>query len=179
MEYHTNWRYRNDESMDANDFNRAQSLRRDLIVTQLKVIFSEYKSIISVIAPEVSNHIVMNTTEGFLQVKRQKLEYSLQHEIDSYLQEPTEVGGLNYDVNSINVLQYWKQKASQYPVLHRIALDFLSCPLSSVPSESAFSCAGRILDDYWTRLTPENVQLLMQGRSWYDIVVDINPDFAQ
>ncbi|KAF0926754.1 hypothetical protein E2562_027370 [Oryza meyeriana var. granulata] len=45
-----------------------------------------------------------------------------------------------------------------------MARDFLAIPLSTVPSESAFSCGGRILGDTRSSLTPEMLEALVAVR---------------
>jgi hypothetical protein len=42
----------------------------------------------------------------------------------------------------------------------------VAIPASSVPSESAFSMVGRIIDDYRASLKPETVQALMLSKAW-------------
>jgi hypothetical protein len=76
---------------------------------------------------------------------------------------------LNSDKESFNedeeeefdILQWWNEHKVTYPVLSILARDVLSVPVSSTSSESAFSVAGRILEDRRTSLTPEMVRTLM------------------
>uniref|UniRef100_A0ACD5UJM8 Uncharacterized protein n=1 Tax=Avena sativa TaxID=4498 RepID=A0ACD5UJM8_AVESA len=65
------------------------------------------------------------------------------------------------DDDDFDILQWWQDKRSTYPVLSILAQDVLSMPVSTVSSESAFSLAGRIIDDRRTSLTPEMVKTLM------------------
>ena len=63
--------------------------------------------------------------------------------------------------NQFDILQWWQDKRSTYPVLSILTRDVLSVPVSTVSSESAFSLAGRIIDDRRTSLTPDMVKTLM------------------
>ena len=78
---------------------------------------------------------------------------------------------LNLDVpfepdNTFEILKWWKNKETRFPNLSRMAKDFLAIPATSVPSESAMSTAGRVIDDYRSRLNPDTVKMLMVGQSW-------------
>ncbi|XP_045788536.1 uncharacterized protein LOC123883677 isoform X3 [Trifolium pratense] len=46
----------------------------------------------------------------------------------------------------LDVLIWWKDNCTRYPVLARIAREVLAIPVSTVASESAFSTGGRVLD---------------------------------
>ena len=47
-----------------------------------------------------------------------------------------------------------------------MARDFLAIPLSTVSSESTFSCGGRILGDHRSSLTPEMLETLVCTKDW-------------
>ena len=69
-----------------------------------------------------------------------------------------------YDLDSeedFNLLQWWQEHKLTFPVLSILARDVLSVPVSTVSSESAFSLAGRILEERRTSLTPDMVRTLM------------------
>ena len=55
------------------------------------------------------------------------------------------------------VLQFW-QKAEKYPVLQRIARDFLGIPATSVKSERENSKARYVMTDQRNRLWNTSVQ---------------------
>ena len=65
------------------------------------------------------------------------------------------------DDDDFDILQWWHEKKITYPVLSILARDVLSVPVSTVSSESAFSLAGRIIDDRRRSLTPGSVKSLM------------------
>ena len=51
-------------------------------------------------------------------------------------------------------------------ISYTVSRDFLAIPLSTVSSESAFSCGGRILGDRRSSLTPEMLQALVCTKDW-------------
>ncbi|GJS74982.1 zinc finger BED domain-containing protein RICESLEEPER 2 [Tanacetum coccineum] len=65
------------------------------------------------------------------------------------------------DFASFDVLSFWKEKETMFPVLSRMAMDIISVQASSVASESAFSTSGRVLSIRRTRLTPTSLEMCM------------------
>jgi hypothetical protein len=61
---------------------------------------------------------------------------------------------------------WWKLNAHRYPVVAKMAKNFLSIPATSVSSESTFSTGGRVLDDYRSSLKPVMVEALVCASSW-------------
>jgi hypothetical protein len=47
-----------------------------------------------------------------------------------------------------DILQWWERTAHRFPIMARIARDVLAVPVTSVPSESAFSTGGRTIDQF-------------------------------
>lgn len=111
--------------------------------------------------------VVMNDASG---VSNQDWEQFLQreqsvvvkNEIDRYFEEGVEKMSPNFDI-----LAWWKNKASTYRVLSRMARDVLAIPVSTVASESAFSTGGRILDPFRSSLTPKIVECLVCTQDWF------------
>ncbi|GKE38574.1 zinc finger BED domain-containing protein RICESLEEPER 2 [Tanacetum coccineum] len=62
---------------------------------------------------------------------------------------------------SFDVLGFWKEKKTMFPVLSRMAMDIISIQASLVASESAFSTSGRVLSIRRTRLTPTSLEMCM------------------
>jgi hAT family C-terminal dimerisation region len=54
--------------------------------------------------------------------------------------------------DQIDILKYWKMNAIAYPTWAIMARDVFVVPVSTVPSESYFSSANRILIDKRTKL---------------------------
>lgn len=86
-------------------------------------------------------------------------------ELDIYLDEQSESSNENFDI-----FLWWKTNAEKYPVLSTMARDFLAIPLSTVSSESAFSCGGKILGDTQTSLKPTSLEALVCGKDWLIII---------
>lgn len=70
------------------------------------------------------------------------------------------------------LLEWWNLNAHRFPVVSKMAKNFLTVPASSVSSESTFSAGGRVLDDYRSSLRPAMVQYLVCASSWIRGVVD-------
>ena len=81
-------------------------------------------------------------------------------ELDSYLRSPIVHYEEDGDVE-FNLLKWWHDHKLTYPVLSILARDVLTVPVSSTSSESAFSLAGRILEERRACLTPDMVETLM------------------
>lgn len=54
----------------------------------------------------------------------------------------------------------------RFSILSHLARDFLAMPISTVPSESAFSTGGRVLDPFRSSLTPRIVEALVCAQDW-------------
>ncbi|KAJ0923963.1 putative transcription factor/ chromatin remodeling BED-type(Zn) family [Helianthus annuus] len=96
-------------------------------------------------------------------LKSRPVENTQKSEVEVYLEEP------NYIVlenKEFDVLSWWSQNSSKFPVLSKMARNIFSIPITTVASESAFSAGGRILDDYRSSLTKDMVELLVCGGDW-------------
>ncbi|GMI70022.1 DAYSLEEPER [Hibiscus trionum] len=78
------------------------------------------------------------------------------NELEKYLEEACEP-----HVSSFEILQWWKDHAKRYLILHKMAKDVLAIPISTIASESTFSTGGRVLDSFRTSLTPKMVEALV------------------
>jgi hypothetical protein len=84
-------------------------------------------------------------------------------EVTKYLDDICEEEG------DLDVLMWWKDNCTRYPVLARIAREVLAIPVSTVASESAFSTGGRVLDAYRSSLSATTVEALICTQDWVKI----------
>lgn len=84
------------------------------------------------------------------------------YEVKQYLDE-------QIATRTTNIFEWWKCNKARFPTLFAMARDFLSIPATSVASEQAFSCAGRIIDESRTMLDPDTVTALMCQRNWLEV----------
>lgn len=99
--------------------------------------------------------------EEFAQHKSRRRSRVHKSELDAYLEEASEKAGDDFDV-----LGWWKRHAEKFPILASMARDFLAIPLSTVASESAFSCGKRILGDKRSSLNPDMLEVLVCAKDW-------------
>ncbi|XP_052299982.1 zinc finger BED domain-containing protein RICESLEEPER 2-like isoform X1 [Citrus sinensis] len=83
-------------------------------------------------------------------------------ELEFYLEECTLPSTSQFDI-----LSWWKNNQGKYPILAKIARDFLAIPVSTVASESAFSTGGRHLSHHRSRLHPSTVEALVCTQNWF------------
>ena len=62
---------------------------------------------------------------------------------------------------------WWKLNSEKYKVLSAIARDVLAVPMTTVPSESAFSTGGRVLDPFRSSLSPKTVEGIIYLKTWW------------
>ncbi|CAI0402398.1 unnamed protein product [Linum tenue] len=85
-------------------------------------------------------------------------------ELDKYLAHPREDD--DGAPEKFDVLNWWKVNAMRYPILTEMAKDVFAIPMSTVPSESAFSTSGRVLDSFRSSLHPKIVEALICSQDW-------------
>ncbi|KAK1406563.1 hypothetical protein QVD17_41992 [Tagetes erecta] len=95
-------------------------------------------------------------------LKKRPVQIEQNSELVVYLGEPNDECG----ESKFDVLKWWSQHSSKFPVLSRLAKDIFGIPITTVASESAFSAGGRILDDYRSSLSKDMVELLVCGSDW-------------
>jgi hypothetical protein len=67
-----------------------------------------------------------------------------------------------------DILDYWKVSSNKYPVLSLLAKDVLAVLASTVPSESAFSTGGRVIDPLRCSLSTHTVEASICAQSWLE-----------
>ena len=93
---------------------------------------------------------------------------SLSSELEFYLRNDLQSAYDENQIESLDVLSWWKSVRNQYPVMSAIARDILAVPMSTVASESAFSAGRRVLDEKRSRMTGETVEMLLCFKDWLD-----------
>ena len=88
---------------------------------------------------------------------------SVKLELDFYLEEPVLPVVLDEE---FDILAWWKSNGLKYPILQRIARDFLSIPTSTITSESAFSTNGRFLSTHHNKLHSDTLEALICAQDW-------------
>lgn len=66
----------------------------------------------------------------------------------------------------MDVLQWWNQHESRFPIVFQMARDILSVSVSIMASESTFSTSGRIVEDKRCSLTDEMIKVITCLRDW-------------
>lgn len=84
-------------------------------------------------------------------------------EVDTYLDDPLVP---SREGEEFDVIGWWKRNQDQYPVLAKMARDFLAISLSTVASESTFNTAGIIIDKCRNSLSSETVEALICAKDW-------------
>ncbi|XP_078156107.1 zinc finger BED domain-containing protein RICESLEEPER 2-like [Carex rostrata] len=113
---------------------------------------------------ESSQRLYSNRRHGLVMyIQESYTSEPTKSELDVYLEERTIPG---MDDDSFDILAWWKCNASKYPILSNLVRDVLGTPVSTVASESAFSTAGRVLDDYRSSLSPTTVEALICTQDW-------------
>lgn len=82
-------------------------------------------------------------------------------EFDIYIEEERLPDDENFDI-----LGWWKANGLKYPIMQKIARDFLAIPISTVASESSFSTSGRILTPHRSKLRSDTLEALMCVQDW-------------
>ncbi|KAD4584027.1 hypothetical protein E3N88_21628 [Mikania micrantha] len=84
---------------------------------------------------------------------------SASSELGRYLGTDWIFGLTPEEFENFDILAWWKQKETQFPILSAMARDLLSVQAYTVASESAFSLSGRVLSIRRTRLTPASLEM--------------------
>ncbi|KAA0034838.1 putative transposase [Cucumis melo var. makuwa] len=66
----------------------------------------------------------------------------------------------------LNLLTWWKVNSSRFKIISQVARDIYGIPISTVPSKSAFSTGGRVLDSFRSSLTPQTAEALICAQNW-------------
>ncbi|CAM8950284.1 unnamed protein product [Rhodiola kirilowii] len=87
--------------------------------------------------------------DQFIKLGKQKHVVEIKDEVDKYFNEPSK----DPSNKNFNLLDWWKENASMYPIISKISKDTFAVPASTVALESAFSLGSRVLDPFRATLT--------------------------
>lgn len=68
----------------------------------------------------------------------------------------------------VDIMAWWRRNGTAYPTLAMMARDVFAVPVSTVPSESCFSSANRILSDKRSKLGAHVFERLVCLKDWID-----------
>ena len=106
-------------------------------------------------APARSSH------DYFLNLLNQNNIQGVSHdELNRYLNSPVD--------NRTDSLFWWKFHEKDYPILSKIAKDYLAIQATSVPSERAFSISGLTISKTRNRLDPETARAIICMKNWIE-----------
>jgi hypothetical protein len=145
-----------------------QRIRND-IINQLQEEYELLKEKLIPSAPVRSNEDQINlTTMGsFWKKKNERNVTPIKNEVQHYLNLPELPALEEHDS-----FAWWATNKVQYPVLHKMAMKYLSIPATSVPSERLFSDANNLVTPQRTRLDSgiiNKIMFLKRNRKHIDI----------
>ena len=70
------------------------------------------------------------------------------------------------DIDDFDLLQWWDLHSQDFPILSKMARNYLAIQSSSVPSENLFSEAGNIITDSRNRLSSDTSRAVVCLKSW-------------
>ncbi|KAK9713643.1 hypothetical protein RND81_06G041900 [Saponaria officinalis] len=68
--------------------------------------------------------------------------------------------------DDLDVLLYWKNQSHRFPCLSCLARDILTIPVSTVPSESAFSMGKKLINPWRSSLSLKTIEALACHQDW-------------
>jgi len=96
------------------------------------------------------------------------MKTQIKDELETYLNEPV-APGPDPVKNSpgIDTLTYWKHNEYRFPVLARMARDYLCIQGTSTSVERLFSAAGNVITEKRNRIGAQTASALLCLGSWY------------
>ncbi|CAN1136510.1 Putative AC transposase, partial [Linum perenne] len=155
------------------DVRGAQILQE--VNTELQDIFEVYQSFRDVMQPTTQSQPSITTELPNMSEGAYDNDFEFEYSMTEYVGSRTELESyLNadrepYDPKAqqmFDILGWCKTKDVKYPVLSDIARDILAIKISTVPSESAFSTGGRVLDSFRSSLSPKIVEAVICCGDW-------------
>jgi len=88
------------------------------------------------------------------------LEPEAEMELNNYFEQPND--------EEAEPLFWWQARSNEFPILSKMARDYLTIQATSVASEGAFSIAGNAITKTRNRLAPETTRACLCVKSWMD-----------
>ena len=129
------------------------------------IIFPKKKSALQNVIGEFCEEFVTDSNHE-IQLRQQSRD-----ELKDYLNSCpyfSENAGENFEV-----LDWWKKNNDRFPLMGRMARDFLGIPASSAPAERLFSAADNFMDTKRNRLSAESFRFCLCLQSWFKLKSDI------
>jgi len=121
--------------------------------TQLRKAYVQYQG--------TAGFVPMASTQSIHPLYKKRRIEVIPDEIKAYLHE-TAIAH-----HTDQPLSWWRANGSRFPILSKLAKDYLGVPGSSASSERAFSKAGLLITDRRTRLSSASVTAGCLLQSWY------------
>ncbi|KAH0976495.1 hypothetical protein GBA52_026214 [Prunus armeniaca] len=107
----------------------------------------------------------------FARTRKDRAVVQIKNAVDKYLLEAAQ----DPEIADFDLLDWWKENSPRFLVLSKIARDVFAVPVSSVPSEAAFSMGKRVVDPFRASLTPKTVEALVCTKDWLSqVAFDFN-----
>ena len=138
--------------------------QREYAQIHIQAIFDIYKEQFPNTIPPPSSNSTTNTRQYFTQLRRpinenfSILPISSSSELNRYLALPID--------EETEPLLWWQAYTKEYPILSKMAQDYLSIQATSVASEQAFSVAGNTITKTRNRLLSETARACLCMKSW-------------
>jgi hypothetical protein len=101
-----------------------------------------------------NNTVTLNLSEN----TNTSASRTLKNEMERYLAIPLE--------DHVDPLLWWQVRQEEFPILSRVARDYLCIQATSVASEQAFSIAGQTISSLRNRLDAETARVTLCLKSW-------------
>ena len=125
-----------------------------------KIVYEQYaKSNFDLLSTSIESHETQSDnffSKIYSQTKRSRTESA---EIFEYL-------SARIEPSNKDPLEFWKNNATKYPILAKMAADYLAIPASSVPVECVFSDAKNLVSFKRKKLQAKSIKAIMCLNSW-------------
>jgi hAT family C-terminal dimerisation region/Domain of unknown function (DUF4413) len=137
------------------------------VTNKLKSLFAKYSQVrmaTRAVASSSSNTTIVEPNEDdfYAYLKTIGVGQPVKSDPEVYLEGVFMVD----DSGLFNVLRWWSQNCTKFPILSKLARDVLCIPITTVASESTFSAGDRVLDDYRSSVMKDMVEILVCGGDW-------------